>query len=94
MMMIEKTNVVVLFLVITAFSFLFGEYSNEINFASAQSTGILNTVADTIKEFEKLKGSNIDTIRTISILHNTIIDVTEVSTEDCINLPDGSNYCP
>ena len=97
--MIKKTNIGILLLVGAAFSFFFIGYTNGgINFAIAQTTETSDPGAETIEDFEKMEGNNTAIIRndtTISNPNNTLLDATEVNIEeDCMVLPDGSNYCP
>jgi hypothetical protein len=97
--MIKKANVGILLLVgAAAFSFLFIGYTNGINFAIAQNTDTTDPGAETIEDFEKIEGNDTAIIRNdtaISNPNNTLLDATEVNIEeDCMALPDGSNYCP
>ena len=96
--MIKKTNIGILLLVCAAFFFLFVGYTNGINFAIAQTTETSDPDAETIEDFEKMEGNNTAIIRndtTTSNPNNTLLDATEVNIEeDCMVLPDGSNYCP
>jgi hypothetical protein len=95
--MIKKTNIEIL-LVAAVFSFLFVGYTNGINFAIAQTTETNDPGAETIEDFEKLEGNNTAIIRNDTVIsnpNNTLLDATEVNIEeDCMVLPDGSNYCP
>lgn len=95
--MIKKTNIEIL-LVAVVFSFLFVGYTNGINFAVAQTTETNDPGAETIEDFEKLEGNNTAIIRNDTVIsnpNNTLLDATEVNIEeDCMVLPDGSNYCP
>lgn len=95
--MIKKTNIEIL-LVAAALSFLFVGYTNGINFAVAQTTETNDPGAETIEDFEKLEGNNTAIIRNDTVIsnpNNTLLDATEVNIEeDCMVLPDGSNYCP
>ncbi len=95
--MIKKTNIEIL-LVAAVFSFLFVGYTNGINFAVAQTTETNDPGAETIEDFEKLEGNNTAIIRNDTVIsnpNNTLLDATEVNIEeDCMVLPDGSNYCP
>lgn len=96
--MIKKTNIGILLLVGAASSLLFVGYTNGINFAIAQTTETSDPGAETIEDFEKMEGNNTAIIRNdtaISNPNNTLLDATEVNIEeDCMVLPDGSNYCP
>ena len=96
--MIKKTNIGILLLVGAAFSFLFVGYANGFNFAVAQTTETTDPGAETIEDFEKMEGNNTAIIKNdtaISNPNNTLLDATEVNIEeDCMVLPDGSNYCP
>ena len=96
--MIKKTNIGILLLVGAAFSFFFVGYTNGINFAIAQTTETSDPGAETIEDFEKMEGNNTAIIKNdtaISNPNNTLLDATEVNIEeDCMVLPDGSNYCP
>lgn len=95
--MIKKTNIEIL-LVAAALSFLFVGYTNGINFAVAQTTETNDPGAETIEDFEKMEGNNTAIIRNDTVIsnpNNTLLDATEVNIEeDCMVLPDGSNYCP
>ena len=95
--MIKKTNIEIL-LVAAALSFLFVGYINGINFAVAQTTETNDPGAETIEDFEKMEGNNTAIIRNDTVIsnpNNTLLDATEVNIEeDCMVLPDGSNYCP
>ena len=95
--MIKKTNIEIL-LVAAVFSFLFVGYTNGINFAVAQTTETNDPGAETIEDFEKMEGNNTAIIRNDTVIsnpNNTLLDATEVNIEeDCMVLPDGSNYCP
>jgi hypothetical protein len=94
--MIKKTNIEIL-LVAAAFSFLFVGYTNGINFAVAQTTETNDPGAETIEDFEKMEGNNTAIIRNDTVIsnpNNTLLDAKEVNIEDCMVLPDGSNYCP
>ena len=96
--MIKKTNIGILLLVCAAFSLLFVGYTNGINFAIAQTTETSDPDAETIEDFEKIEGNDSAIIRNdtaISNPNNTLLDSTEVNMEEnCMVLPDGSNYCP
>ncbi len=97
-MMIKKTNLGLLLLASAAFSFVYIGYTNEINFAVAQTNGTTDLGTETIEDFEKIEGNDSAIIRNdtaISNPNNTLLDSTEVNMEeDCMVLPDGSNYCP
>jgi hypothetical protein len=97
--MIKTTNVVTVLLVSAVFSFLFGGYTNGINFAVAQTANSADRGPETIQEFEEEIGDNNSAIirndTNISNPNNTLLDATEVNIEeDCMVLEDGSNYCP
>jgi hypothetical protein len=97
-MMIKKTNLGLLLLASAAFSFVYIGYINEINFAVAQTNGTTDLGTETIEDFEKIEGNDSAIIRNdtaISNPNNTLLDSTEVNMEEnCMVLPDGSNYCP
>ena len=97
-MMIKKTNLGLLLLACAAFSFVYIGYTNEINFAVAQTNGTTDLDTETIEDFEKIEGNDSAIIRNdtaISNPNNTLLDSTEVNMEEnCMVLPDGSNYCP
>lgn len=97
-MMIKKTNLGLLLLASAAFSFVYIGYTNEINFAVAQTNGTTDLGTETIEDFEKIEGNDSAIIRNdtaISNPNNTLLDSTEVNMEEnCMVLPDGSNYCP
>jgi hypothetical protein len=92
------TNVEILLLVGAAFSILSVGFTDGINFAVAQTTETTDPGAETIEDFEKIEGNNTAIIRNdtaISNPNNTLLDSTEVNMEEnCMLLPDGSNYCP
>lgn len=92
------TNVEILLLVGAAFSILSVGFTHGINFAVAQTTETTDPGAETIEDFEKIEGNNTAIIRNdtaISNPNNTLLDSTEVNMEEnCMLLPDGSNYCP
>ena len=94
----KKINGGILLLIGAAFSFLAVGYTNGINFAAAQTTETTDPGAETIEDFEKIEGNNTAIIRNdtaISNPNNTLLDSTEVNMEEnCMVLPDGSNYCP
>ena len=97
--MIKTTNVVVVLLVSSVFSFLFLGYTNGINFVVAQTGNNADSGPETNKNFEKEIGDNNSAIirndTNISNPNNTLLDSTEVNMEeDCMVLKDGSNYCP
>jgi hypothetical protein len=98
--MINTTNVVIVILLVSAVSsFLFVGYTNEINFAVAQTANSADSAPETIQEFEKEIGDNNSAIirndTNISNPNNTLLDATDVNIkEDCMVLEDGSNYCP
>jgi hypothetical protein len=96
--MIKKTNLGLLLLASAAFSFVYIGYTNEINFAVAQTNGTTDLGTETIEDFEKIEGNDSAIIRNdtaISNPNNTLLDSTEVNMEEnCMVLPDGSNYCP
>jgi len=96
--MINKTNVGILFFLVgTAFPLAVG-YTNGSNFAVAQTTETTDLGPETIEDFEKLEGNNTAIIRNdtaISNPNNTLLDSTDINMEEnCMALPDGSNYCP
>ena len=97
-MMIKKTNLGLLLLASAVFSFVYIGYTNEINFAVAQTNGTTDLGTETIEDFEKIEGNDSAIIRNdtaISNPNNTLLDSTEVNMEEnCMVLPDGSNYCP
>ena len=97
-MMIKKTNLGLLLLASAAFSFVYIGYTNEINFAVAQTNGTTDLGTETIEDFEKIEGNDSAIIlndTAISNPNNTLLDSTEVNMEEnCMVLPDGSNYCP
>ena len=97
-MMIKKTNLGLLLLASAAFSFVYIGYTNEINIAVAQTNGTTDLGTETIEDFEKIEGNDSAIIRNdtaISNPNNTLLDSTEVNMEEnCMVLPDGSNYCP
>jgi hypothetical protein len=92
------TNIEILLLVGAAFSILSVGFTDGINFAVAQTTETTDPGAETIEDFEKIEGNNTAIIRNdtaISNPNNTLLDSTEVNMEEnCMLLPDGSNYCP
>ena len=94
----KKINVKILLLVSAAFSFLIVGYTDGINFAVAQTTGTTDPGAETVEDFEKIEGNNTAIITNdtaISNPNNTLLDSTEMNMEEnCMVLPDGSNYCP
>lgn len=98
MIMIKKTKIGTLLLVTATVSFLSVGYTNGINFAVTQTIESADPGAETIEDFEKLEGNNTAIIRNdtaISNPNNTVLDSTEVNMEEnCMVLPDGSNYCP
>jgi hypothetical protein len=96
--MIKKTHLGILLLAGAAFSFLSIGYTNGFNFAVAQTNGTTDLGTETIEDFEKIEGNDSAIIRNdtaISNPNNTLLDSTEVNMEEnCMVLPDGSNYCP
>jgi hypothetical protein len=94
----KKANVGILLLVGAAFTFLSLGYANGFNFVVAQTTETPDPGAETIQGFEKFEGNDtaiLENDTTISNPNNTLLDATEVNEEeDCMTLPDGSNYCP
>ncbi len=97
--MIRRTNVGILLLVgAAAFSFVFVGYTNGINIVVAQTTETTDPGAETVEDFEKIEGNDTAIIRNDTVIsnpNNTLLNATEVNIEeDCMALPDGSNYCP
>jgi hypothetical protein len=98
--MIKTTNVVIAVVLLSAvFSFLFVGYTNEINFAAAQTANTSDPGLETIQDFDKEIGDDNSAIigndTNISNPNNTALDATDVNIEeDCMVLKDGSNYCP
>ena len=67
--MIKTTNVVVVVLLVsTVFSFSFIGYTNEINFAVAQSANSTDSGPETLQDFEKEIGDNNSAISVIQII--------------------------
>ena len=84
-MMIKKTNLGLLLLASAAFSFIYIGYTNEINFAVAQTNGTTDLGTETIEDFEKIEGNDSAIIRNdtaISNPNNTLLDSTEVNMEE------------
>ena len=97
--MIKTTNVVLILLVSSVFSFLLVAYTNGINFVVAQTENNADSGPETIQDFEKEIGDDNSAIirndTNISNPNNTVLDATDVNIEeDCMVLKDGSNYCP